>query len=258
MQSWCWPSYPPNITDQRPDDVTLWRLSARWLTLLVLRRDGPQGYLPSRRCLRDRRTRRSDPVLGLVPLGGQGALSVGEHLVSNLRRLAAGISAVIFVGLTAPAGVGVLIAAGEQGADLRGFGSRTVTYVGVVVRDVDSAAAAWADVLGVEVSSVTAGQGHAFVDLTPELGLTIEMTETQIPTPLGTPGPPATRGMKDPARIGLMLGDADAFRNRHVDLFRVPVEPPRESAGRRLPGLEPRLPVAPHSHDDTGHVERPT
>ena len=68
----------------------------------------------------------------------------------------------------------------------------------------------------------------------PQLGLTIEMTETQTPTPLGTPGPPATKGLKDPARIGLMLMDADPFRDRYVDLFGVPVEPPRESAGRRL------------------------
>ncbi len=200
-------------------------------------------------------------------------------------------------------GVAVLAASGEQ-ADhaLTVFGSRTVTHVSVVVRDVDKVAEAWADVFDVEVSPITEtehtrvakvhfnsmtveleepvggaspwrdfldahgegihhlafdvadlddhvelleskggtrvlgepGETHAMVDLMTRFGLYFELTETSAPPPLGTPGPPPTKGMKAPARIGLMLGDADPFRERYMDLFDVPVNPAVESAGRRL------------------------
>ena len=75
------------------------------------------------------------------------------------------------------------------------------------------------------------GGTHAMVDLMAGFGLYFELTET--PRPLGTPGPPATRGIKDPARIGLMLSDNDAFRERYIDLFGVPVNPAIETAGGR-------------------------
>ena len=204
----------------------------------------------------------------------------------------------------------------EHGQDLRIFGSRTVTHVGVVVRDVEKAAKAWADLFQVEVLPVTdtkpvafpkgyrgdrgahtrvaqvhfnnmlveleqpvggaspwkdfldkygegihhigfnvagledhvrlleskggkrvlgeTGGSVALVDLMPQFGLTIELAKVQKDTPLGTPGPPATKGMKDPARIGLMVRDGDAFKARYIDLFDVPVNPPVESKGRTL------------------------
>ena len=208
-----------------------------------------------------------------------------------------------FLALAASVGITVPTAAGAQGDDaLTYFGTRTVTHVGVVVRDVAKAADAWTDVFDVEISPITdrahtrvakvhfegmlieleqpkvgpspwrdflerygegihhlafdvarlddhvelleskggtrvlgeAGGEHAMVDLMAGFGLYFELTETSMPPPLGTPGPPPTKGMKTPARIGLMLGDSDPFRERYMDLFDVPVDPAVESAGRRL------------------------
>jgi methylmalonyl-CoA/ethylmalonyl-CoA epimerase len=211
---------------------------------------------------------------------------------------------------------GTAASAGEQGEDRRTFGTRTVTHVGVVVRDVEKAAKAWADVFGVEVSPITEtkpiplakgqrgdknahtkvakvrfnnmtveleqpvggaspwrdfldkyGEGihhlafdvpdlenhvrlleskggkrtlgenggrQAFVDAMPQYGLYFELTKSQNAAPLGTPGPAATHGMKDPARIGVMVRDGDAFRARYVELFDVPVNPAVETKGRVL------------------------
>ena len=198
------------------------------------------------------------------------------------------------------------VASGQEGHALKVLGSRTVTHVGVVVRDVDKVAKAWADVFGVEVTPVQevksvsfpkdykgdrsahprianvrfnnmtvelaqpvggaspwrdfldkygegihhlafsvsgledhvrlleskggrralgeVGGSYAFVDLMPQFGLTIELTKAQAPSTLSTPGPPATSGMKAPARIGVMVRDGDAFRARYMELFDVPVK----------------------------------
>lgn len=220
---------------------------------------------------------------------------------SRGRQGDAGVFAVAL--LTAAISLGpVAAAAGGQGDGLSVFGTRTVTHVGVVVRDVEKVSKAWADVFDVEVSPITDtahtrvakvhfntmtveieqpkagpspwrdfldkhGEGihhlafdvadiddhvklleskggtrvlgepegtHGMVDLMRGFGLYFELTETSTPTPLGTPGPPATRGMKDPARIGLMVSDGDAYRERYIDLFDVPVNPPLDTAGGGL------------------------
>lgn len=78
------------------------------------------------------------------------------------------------------------------------------------------------------------GETHAMVDLMTGFGLYFELTQTSTPTPLGTPGPLATSGMKDPARIGVMVSDGDAYRERYIDLFDVPVNPPLDTAGGGL------------------------
>ena len=221
----------------------------------------------------------------------------------KVRRFRARSITPVLLVLAATVGVAVLAAGCEQADDaLTVFGTRTVTHVGVVVRDVETVAEAWADVFDVEVSPITDtahtrvakvhfdsmlveleepvgaaspwkdfldahGEGihhlafdvarlddhvelleskggtrvlsepggtHAMVDLMTGFGLYFELTETSTPPLLGTPGPPPTKGMKAPARIGLMLGDADPFRERYMDLFDVPVNPAVESAGRRL------------------------
>ncbi len=234
---------------------------------------------------------------------------------SSLQRPIGSRSAVVTATLatTAFAAVAVVAARPVDNPRISTFGTRTVTHVGVVVRDVEKTARAWADLFKVEVSPITEtkppnvpgggrgghtrvakvrfnnmtveleqpvggaspwraflekyGEGihhigfnvstldahvqlleskggsrtlgqmggdHAMVDLMPQLGLSIELTKTSTPTPLGTPGPPATKGMQDPARIGVMVRDGDAFKARYVDLFDVPVNPAVESKGRTL------------------------
>ena len=220
---------------------------------------------------------------------------------SRGRQSYAGVFAVALLA-AAVSHVPATAAASGQGDRLSVFGTRTVTHVGVVVRDVEKVAKAWADVFDVNVSPMTEaahtrvvkvhfntmtveleqpkagpslwrdfldehGEGihhlafdvaglddhvellqsrggtrvlgepggtHAMVDLMTGFGLYFELTETSTPTPLGTPGPPATRGMKDPARIGLMVSDGDAYRERYMYLFDVPVNPPLDTAGGGL------------------------
>ena len=224
-----------------------------------------------------------------------------SHNDSLGRQGSVGVVAIALLAVAASLGP-VAAASAGQGDRLTVFGSRTVTHIGVVVRDIEKAAAAWADVFDVEVSPITEtahtrvakvhfnsmtveieqpkggpspwrdfldthGEGihhlafdvadlddhvdlleskggmrtlgepggpHAMVDLMKGFGLYFELTETANPTPLGTPGPAATKGMQDPARIGLMLSDNDAFRERYIDLFGVPVNPAIETAGAGL------------------------
>ena len=73
---------------------------------------------------------------------------------SRGRQGDAGVFAVTL--LTAAISLGpVAAAAGGQGDGLSVFGTRTVTHVGVVVRDVEKVSKAWADVFDVEVSPIT-------------------------------------------------------------------------------------------------------
>ena len=79
--------------------------------------------------------------------------------------------------------------------------------------------------------------GYALVDLMSHLGIVIELTRVEGDSMSGGPasvGPPNPRGLKTIARIGLMVGDGDQFRENWMTLFDVPVEPPVESEGRTL------------------------
>lgn len=79
--------------------------------------------------------------------------------------------------------------------------------------------------------------GYALVDLMSYLGIVIELTKVEGDLMSGGPasvGPTNPRGLKALARIGLMVGNGDRFRENWMTLFDVPVEPPVESAGRTL------------------------
>ena len=79
-----------------------------------------------------------------------------------------------------------------------------------------------------------AGSTAALVDLMPQLGINIELHKTMVAPPAVTPRDPkakASGGIKTIARIGLMIGDTDAFRAAYVDLFGVTIPPPVNERG---------------------------
>ena len=196
-------------------------------------------------------------------------------------------------------------AAAQDGPTPKIFTSKTVTHIGVVVRDVETVGQVYADVFGVPVSdvvepaavsfpethsgdpkarprivnvqfdnmrvelaepvggsspwrdflnrhgegihhigiSVTDLEGHvrlleslggrrtlgaiggsyAFVDLMPQLGITIELNK--VASPLPAEGQSVGDGLRVLARIGMMAEEADPFRKAWQTLFDVPVAP---------------------------------